>query len=461
MSITPVEDNNNKNVTLQLHKREQNDYWNHPGIATVTFCTGDPQKCIQNLRIKLRTVLNANPWIAGRLVLDNKNVKTCVHPTRGSDALVDEILSIQNTTHGISRQSKYEDLVKKTGGDPALTVQNGRLTLKNKTLITKMVIVTAANTSNNSNDNNNKEFCIVFSMSHVVADGHDYYKIFNMIGGSAPVVALDPRRVAEYEAREPQWTGPSDFAWLSGGGLIKGVLSGLLFGPRAQWCCYMVDEGKINDCKRRAKSGGLGGGGGVSFVSTNDVITSHFFNAARARVGMMVVNMRDKISLPINDLNAGCYESCMLLDAENYADPSVIRKCLLGGVPLTRQAPSPPLPGFCGGACPMALITSWASFPFALELEPPPPLSAAQAAAEDKSSTNGSSGSGISSQLLHLPCMSMPDMMDVAIVFRPLPDKLAVIYLAKRATPESLTQSGNAWDCLGAAVDESIFPIKK
>ncbi len=93
----------------------------------------------------------------------------------------------------------------------------------------------------------------------------------------------------------------------------------------------------------------------------------------------------------------------------------------------------------------MALITSWATFPFALELD----------------GTNSAGGSGIFSQLLHLPAMAMPDMMDVAIVFHPVPDKIAVIYLAKRATPQSLTQVGTAWDCLGEAVDNSIFPIMK
>jgi hypothetical protein len=215
------------------------------------------------------------------------------------------------------------------------------------------------------------------------------------------------------------------------------MLSGLLFGPKAHWCCNMVDDDKVREAKSKAvaaasNSGGGGSGAEVSFVSTNDILTSHFCNATQARVTMMVINMRDKISIPITDNHAGCYEGCMLLDAPNYTDPSQIRKCLSAGAPYTRQTPSPPLPGLCG-ACPMALITSWASFPFDISLLP-----------------------GVDSQQLHLPCMQMPAMMDVAVVFRPQPGKLAMLYLAKRATPQKLLHIDTT--VLGASVDDAIFP---
>ena len=52
--------------------------------------------------------------------------------------------------------------------------------------------------------------------------------------------------------------------------------------------------------------------------------------------------------------------------------------------------------------------------------------------------------------------MAMPDMMDVALVFRPVPGKIAVIYLAKRASPQSLTATDTT--ILGASIDDCIFP---
>lgn len=57
-----------------------------------------------------------------------------------------------------------------------------------------------------------------------------------------------------------------------------------------------------------------------------------------------------------------------------------------------------------------------------------------------------------------MPCMDMPDMMDVAVVFRPQPGKLAVLYLAKRATPAALLDVG-AGSILGAPLDAGLFPV--
>merc|ERR1712079_39578 len=146
------------------------------------------------------------------------------------------------------------------------------------------------------------------------------------------------------------------------------------------------------------------------------------------------MNMRGKIELDITDNHAGCYEGCLLLDPENYKDPAQIRACINGGVPYTRQTASQALP-WLFASCPMAFITSWASFPWELSPE-----------------------IGVSRQLLHMPCMDMPDMMDVAVVFKPLPDRLAVLYLAKRATPEDLLGEGSV---LGASVDLGLFPLSE
>eukprot|EP00442_Polarella_glacialis_P027522 CAMPEP_0115097894 /NCGR_PEP_ID=MMETSP0227-20121206/30795_1 /TAXON_ID=89957 /ORGANISM="Polarella glacialis, Strain CCMP 1383" /LENGTH=418 /DNA_ID=CAMNT_0002492315 /DNA_START=43 /DNA_END=1299 /DNA_ORIENTATION=+ len=410
---------NEGSIAVKLHKRETSatGYWGHPGICTVTFCEGDAHRAFAALKPRLRKVLDANPWIAGQL--DAK--KMLVHPKTGSDELVDEILFLQKCAK-VVRSTVYPELVKATGANAALTVQKGSKLQKSAGRVTKLVVVEPEQPGG--------EFALVFSMSHVAADGHDYYRIYNMIAGTGAVQSMSASRIPEYEERDSEWTGKRDFAWLSGGGLIKGMLAGALFGPKASWCCYFVDQEKVVEQKKTAAASGVPG---VSYVSTNDVLTSHFCNAAAARVCMMVINMRNKIPLEINDSSAGCYEGCLLLDAANYADPAHIRMCLNAGAPFTRQTPSPALPGLCG-SCPMAFITSWASFDFELSLE-----------------------GAVSRQVLHLPCMAMPDMMDVAVVFKPQPGKLGVLYLAKRAKPEKLRgQFGGT--ILGASIDDGIFP---
>ena len=118
------------------------------------------------------------------------------------------------------------------------------------------------------------------------------------------------------------------------------------------------------------------------------------------------------------------------------------------GLPLTRQMPSPPLPGCCCASNPMALITSWAN------------------GAVSGGRFNATNIDGVEAQALHLPCMDMPDMMDVAIVFKPTPDKYAVICLAKRASPDTLMGPDTVYDATvdagyeGEDVPDPDSPIK-
>jgi hypothetical protein len=146
-------------------------------------------------------VLDANPWIAGTFDAN----KDLVHTKTGSDALVDDIMSLQRNA-AVNRKVRYADLVSVTGSNELLTVQSGDQTRKMGSRVTKLVVVEPEPSGNASTP---CEFAIIFSMSHAVADGHDYYRIFNMIAGNAPVEALESKRVAEYEVREAEWTGVS------------------------------------------------------------------------------------------------------------------------------------------------------------------------------------------------------------------------------------------------------------
>ena len=95
------------------------------------------------------------------------------------------------------------------------------------------------------------------------------------------------------------------------------MLSGAIFGPKGVWECYKVDASKVAGVKAKSVENATRNGiDSVNFVSTNDVITSHFCRASGARVCMMVVNFRDKTDLGIGDNHAGCYEGCLLLDEE-------------------------------------------------------------------------------------------------------------------------------------------------
>jgi len=164
-------------VTVNLHKRETGAYWGHPGISTVTFCEGSPETVLTALKPRLRAVIDANPWIAGKLV-----AKKLVQPATSSDAIVNEMLLLSKCA-AVSRSTKYPDLVKALadlGVAKADTIQKlGRR-------VTKLVVVAPEVAGG--------DFALVFSMSHVAADGHNYYRIYNMIAGTAPVEVLIDRK---------------------------------------------------------------------------------------------------------------------------------------------------------------------------------------------------------------------------------------------------------------------------
>jgi len=168
-SISPA----GANVVMQrLHNREISDsgYWGHPAIATITFCEGDPHKCLEALKPRFRAVLDANPWMGGTFGTDGKTPRrTLIHPATGSDALVASMVTIQSNCPEVNRKTRYEKLVQVTGGNPSLTVQNGEATRKSGARVSKLVVVATASLQTDdatspSTTVARTEFAIIFSM---------------------------------------------------------------------------------------------------------------------------------------------------------------------------------------------------------------------------------------------------------------------------------------------------------
>lgn len=179
----------------------------------------------------------------------------------------------------------------------------------------------------------------------------------------------------------------------------------------------------------------------MPFVSTNDVVTSHFFSSANVRIGMMTINYRSRWEELSDGLDAGNYEGVVLSDPGGHSTPTPIRKSLTAKPEGFYSGITMPYPACCcGGTVPVAFISSWASVgassaPFDLSL------------------------GGSVRQRLHLPVLNMlpfsKSPMDAAIVFRARPDQLAVLYVAKRAGPRELKDHGTI---LGECIDTTMFP---
>jgi hypothetical protein len=135
-----------------------------------------------------------------------------------------------------------------------------------------------------------------------------FNRIFNM-SGSAPIESMIFERATTYESgldaqkrpvKGSKWHAkeglpPKDYKFLTSPTFIKHIISGIgAHTKTAQVCAFFVDPEKIAAKKVSAAAAAAAAfaadstkppstGDGPSFVSTNDVVTSHFLNASQPR----------------------------------------------------------------------------------------------------------------------------------------------------------------------------------
>lgn len=205
--------------------------------------------------------------------------------------------------------------------------------------------------------------------------------------------------------------------------ILFNILKGMFFSRKAECFAFYVDPDKVKKAKAEVTSNSTKD---IDYVSTNDILTSSFAKTIRARLCMMAINFRNRIK-GLVDTDAGNYEGFLLYDEETYGRPGSIRKTLKTGSPFRTTVK--PLPGFWESfSCRLGQITNWSTFWDELVIE------------------------GCEQQL-HLPIYDTGMMpFDAAIVFRPMPGKLAVMYFAKTVGREGLLSGCE----LGEAVSTKI-----
>ena len=177
--------------------------------------------------------------------------------------------------------------------------------------------------------------------------------------------------------------GDKEMSWVASLPFVKMMVQGLMTKPieicdksspgyeklRGQRTrCFSIDKEKVAERKRlyaeadsRSKTGKLlTKVEDVSFISTNDVVSSAFFNATGARLPLFTMNLCRLCPEFAEDM-AGNYETSLILDPPSYESPALIRRALLGR-PYRRARPMP-LPGFCGKTSAAFITTCGACTP--------------------------------------------------------------------------------------------------
>jgi len=329
-----------------------------PAITTITFVKGDPAAAAAYLKQRVADIVRANPWLGGKLTRPKgkKGVYLRWDPSSAPSLFVEHGID-DPSLPPMTRDTPYAKLVKACEAR-GMVMGNGDESLAKHAHMFKVSLIPDA-------EHPTERFGVVMSLTHAIGDGYTFYQMHNMLSMGRPLTALDARRVhqahAEAEKATQEVGGLTNISpWL----ILK-----MMYAYMRVWCgwdvpeccAHYVDQQHVAQRKEEAKREGS-----VSFVSTNDVITSQFLSAPHVHRSVMVVNFRNKIAC-VCDAHAGNYMNIISYAPPDVASPSLIRKSLItlkrAAVPPTKLVEGPRRLGEI-----IAMVTNWASFDQGLEL---------------------------------------------------------------------------------------------
>ena len=277
---------------ITLLKDEGGGLMMEHGITTITFYKGDFASSADALRAQFALVVEANSWLAGRLVKSRGGV-SLRHPTSPAASDIDVIFTISPVDGAAAAAAPlmlaptvpYTKICTDLCASKMMVGSGTSLLGKNLPITLLTLTESAAG-----------EFSLVFSLSHAVGDGRTYYEILQMLQPGASVRSLTSTRIQSFSEAmrdvcgraELEWADKPDTQFLYTIAMLPAMLG---CGKKPECVAFYLDDDRL----AAAKAAAVAEDGSVAYVSTNDVITSAFFNAVGARIGMMGMDCRGRI----------------------------------------------------------------------------------------------------------------------------------------------------------------------
>ncbi|CAE7847870.1 true [Symbiodinium sp. KB8] len=363
------------------------------GMTTVSFCTGTPP--IPWLRERLAAVLAANPWLAGNLSRTSSEDRVCLRYEEDTreEAGHELLQRIGPDILDIHPDMPYDILTKKVSGSCA-EVPSGVECLRNSSH--PLLKVTICSSSSD-------QFALLVSLSHIIADGYTYYRIFHMLTRKlTPVLSLRPQRKLAFHQERLCALGRPEYEFIFSPAYVLNSLTSKFLWGRPKCRAYVINMEKVQAAKRTLPAVPL---------STNDIVTSSVARLFGARACSMAVNFRGRLA-NLSEEDAGNYQGLLWFGPDDISAPSLVRAALEQGSQqgVYRRCGSDPvgqLPGFWEMLCSrLAVITSWVF--------------------EDEPMLEGCTMG------LHLPHFDLDEVnSDMAVIFRPRPGQQAVMLFTK------------------------------
>ncbi|KAL7470219.1 hypothetical protein ACHAXS_010464 [Conticribra weissflogii] len=381
------------------------------------------------LQMRVEAVVKANPWLGGWILRGkgigsfDQTIRIWYDPTGKQYAPgIFQHLSFHDVPLGIGTPFiDYENIL---GKSTALVKSNPEIiNRKNEPMFRITVIPEPKNIG----------FALIASMSHVCGDGHTFYRIYNMILGVEKISALIPQREQLFDRKAMELMGRQEANYISH---ITSDQAWTKFFRREDSCVNEDDgsklQGRVFVVNRHwvgnLKASRLTSGNWTDVCtstlrspmsdvflyemesaqnpiqSTNDILVSWFWNVIRPEVGMMAVNMRERIDVVTKD-HAGNYANPIPYTADDYHSPELIRAslklCRRAGV---TDGKTTQLPRAHSGVT-FSIITNWSSFRPSLvasRLEPD---------ANDEEETTRWNDDDVAKLIRHLPIVHPKHMM--------------------------------------------------
>ena len=341
--------------TVHLLKDEAGGLMMETGITTITFYKGTFNAASAALRAQFAEVVKANPWLAGRLIKSRSGTQLQFPAEGVSEGLVSAMFASHAFQEGANAKDGalflpapergYEAICTEMYRSGTIIVESGSALLgKDK----PVALLTLA-------ESKAGEFALVFSLSHSVGDGRTYYEVLKMLAPGSAVRKLPAARVQAFSEAMRGACGREALAWVESPAAMVHFLP-LMLGCGSKARCYAFDLDPSRVAAAKAE-GAMEEG--VEYVTTNDVLTSSFFNACNSRIGLMGLDCRGRLPGIAEDM-AGNYVTALVLDDAVFETPGSLRK-MYGSQPY--QTTGRPLPGCCcAGKVSFAMVSNWASF---------------------------------------------------------------------------------------------------
>lgn len=320
-----------------LYKRDE------PAISSLTWFKGDYTKASSILRHRVQAILEKNPWLTGRVV--KRQGKLFLEYSMEARYSIDQFYFVVDPNESLfSRNTALEILGKLSEN---LLLKNGATEP-----IFRVLIVPCRT-------NPNENFAVIVSLSHIVGDGATFYELHSMLCSLSEdsIIKLIPERIPTSETQQAAAMGQEEFDYGTSFGMLINALSGLLrvktIGPPVCSRIILLDTDKIEEAKRNAAMRE-----DVPFVSTNDVLTSWFFQQSGCTKGLMYVNFRNRLDGHLDEY-AGNYDNALFYNREDSETPGLIRKSLAS----MKRTLTSTMPSFVQTLqSTHAIATNWTSF---------------------------------------------------------------------------------------------------